>query len=616
MQMVGLAGAIAVLAAGLIAESASGGPKSPYTPIELKDVAPKPCNFSRIMIGPSGTDIAVWANERNHLLDRRRPPPFGNLVVGRMIGKGSRDTDRLRHYYGPDLTIPIRWDSRGSILYSRATFDRIVAIHADSGRVEERGALDLALKYVDVRAVSHGDLGALGKPALLAHAQRVGTDFYRGHATLGDDVTFLGARKGDLTLIRTGRQDSSADTHLSASYTRWILGFPDDRNFEGGVAYVGAAGKDGMRFLPFQLPLIDLASGQIEGKFNGTEILMRREGALAAPLAQLRRRLLAGGGLILDASLSGGTLALLTRSGQREIGISRLTARGLTERKLCMVGDGLAAPAASNWARQTEVTQVRIFGVDATGREAYAPGLPIAIVYQAGTTSGRDALLVFPGGPTGSVSDSYLPSQLGRLLSANRDVIVISYSGSVGGGLALTRRLTQGGMSAIEEDVEAVVKWLDRQGYRRVFLDGGSFGAVPATIALSRFPARFEAAFLTVPALKLKEPEEWVKRGAFGPVDPAGQRAFEEGIFGGAAGRSRFAADLARLVASAPYRRVDRFYFASFDRTSGPDDLPPGNKAAVRVLKGHHQTISAGDDYLREVISVMERTTREAAHAR
>jgi pimeloyl-ACP methyl ester carboxylesterase len=196
---------------------------------------------------------------------------------------------------------------------------------------------------------------------------------------------------------------------------------------------------------------------------------------------------------------------------------------------------------------------------------------------------------------------------LGRLLSPTRDIIVVDYAGSVGGGLSLTRRLTQGGMRAIEEDVEAVVKWLDRQKYRRVFLEGSSFGGIPATIALSRFPSKFEAAFLTVPALKLKEPEDWVKIGAFGPVDPIGQRAFEEGIFGGVAGRARFVSDLDKLVAGAPYRAVDRFFFARQDRISRPEDLPPGNRAAVRVLPGPHETLGIQEEYLREVIAVMDK---------
>ncbi|HYD37669.1 MAG TPA: prolyl oligopeptidase family serine peptidase [Allosphingosinicella sp.] len=585
----------------------SAAPQSPYPPVELKEKAPKPCNFSRIMIGPSGGEIAIWAKERFFLLERRRPPPFANLVVGRMHDRNSESADRLRHYFGPDLTIPIRWDPSGRVLYGRATRDRIVAIDADTGRVEERGALDPALQFVDLRAITHGNVSALDKPELLAQAKRVGVDFYRGHATLGEDVTFLGARKGDLTLLRTSHQPVSPAPEVRASYTRWILGFPDDRDFEGGLAYVGAPGKDGLRYLPYQLPLIDLATGRVAGKFNGAEILLRREGALAEPLAELRRKL-ASGGLILDASLSGGTLALLIRSGRGEIGISRLSARGLTEKRLCKVGDGLPSHVAAKLAAQTELKRIRIFNVDRAGREAYAPGLPIAIHYQGGTAPGRDALLVFPGGPTGSMSDAYVPAPLGRLISPNRDVIVVNYAGSVGGGLSLTRRLTEGGIGAIEEDVGAVVKWLDRQNYRRVFLDGGSFGGVPATIALARFPARFEAAILSVPALKLKEPEAWVKSGAFGAADAAGQRAFEEGIFGGSAGRARFAADLDRLVASAPYRAQDRFIFASLDPSSTPDDLPPGNKAAVTMLRGHHQTLSAGDDYLREVLAMVERT--------
>ena len=582
---------------------ASDARKSPYPPIRLQETPPEGCGFNRIMVGPSGSEIAAWGSERAHLLALRTPPPFAELAVGRMHDRASGKTDRLLMYNGPDLTIPIRWASDGHRLYARATRDRIVAIDPDSSRVEERGSLDGAWKYVDFRATTHGDLSALGDPELLAQAKRVGTDFYRGHATLGERATFIGARTGDLELVTVAQGRASIPV-LRASYTRWILGFPDGRDFSGGVAYVGAEGKDGLRFLPYQRPLVDLATGRVAGKYNGTEILLRDEGALAAPLAQFRRKL-ASGGVILDSSLSGGTLVLLTQSGRGELEVSRLNARGFTQKSLCSIRLRLATTPAGMPLGPGDKVKVRIFGIDAAGRESFAPGLPIAILHQAGASRGRDALVSFNGGPTASLADRYMPSKL-RMLAPERDLIAVDYSGSVGGGLSLTRRLTEGGLKAIEEDIEAVVKWLDRQGYRRVFLEGNSFGGVPATIALARHPSRFAAAFLSVPLLRLKDPREWTGRGDLHRTDPTGQRAFEEAIFGGAAGRARFAADLSKLVAQAPYRPVDRFFFSRHDLTSQSGDLPPGHKAIVRVTGGPHGAVASHDAYFEEVLAAMK----------
>ena len=394
--------------------------------------------------------------------------------------------------------------------------------------------LDPAWKYVDLRAMTYGDLAALERPDLLAQARRVGTDFYRGHATLGERVTFIGARTGDLELVTAADGRSSAPV-LRASYTRWILGFPDERDFNGGVAYVGAESKDKLRFLPYQRPLVDLATGRVAGKYNGTEILLRREGTLAAALAQLRRKL-ESGGVILDASLGGDTLVLLTQSGRGEVKVHRLNARGLTEKSLCSVWLRLATTPAGSLLAPGDEVRVRIFGIDAAGRESFAPGLPIAILHQAGPSRGRDALVSFNGGPTASLADHYMPTSKLRMLAPERDLISIDYSGSVGGGLSLTRRLTDRGLKAIEQDVEAIVKWLDRQGYRRIFLEGGSFGGVPATIALSRHRSRFAGAFMPVPLLRLKDPREWADRGDLHRTDPTGQREFEEAIFGGGRG--------------------------------------------------------------------------------
>jgi len=595
-------GTALALAAAPATQVGTDGRASPYPPIRLEERPPQGCGFDRVMVGPAGSEIAVWGSERGHLLAGRTPPPFAVLAIGRMHDQGSDRHDRLLMYDGPDLTIPIRWASDGRTLYARATRDRVLAIDADGGRVEEQGSLDPAWKYVDLRATTHGDLSALGRPELLAQAKRVGTDFYRGHATLSAQVTFIGARTGDLELVRMAPGRPSPPV-LRASYTRWIVGFPDDRDFTGGVAYVGAEGKDRLRFLPYQRPLVDLATGRVAGKFNGTEILLRREGALAAPLGEFRRKL-AGGGVILDASLSGGTLVLLTHSGRGEIEVGRLNARGFTQKSLCSVWLRLATTPAGMPLAPGDNVRVRIFGIDAEGRESFAPGLPIAILHQAGPARGRDALVSFNGGPTASLADRYMPSKL-RMLAPERDLITVDYSGSVGGGSSLTRRLTDRGLKAIEEDVDAVVKWLDRQGYRRIFLEGNSFGGVPATIALARYPSRFTAAFMAVPLLRLKDPREWADRGDLQRTDSTGQRAFEKAIFGGAAGRARFVADLSRLVAQAPYRATDRFFFSRHDPTSQPGDLPAGHKAIVRITGGPHGAVASQDAYFEEVLAAM-----------
>jgi pimeloyl-ACP methyl ester carboxylesterase len=613
LQLIGPVAALA-LAVAAAAQAPGGGPKSPYPPIQLNEAVPEACGFSRISVGPSGNDIAAWGNERGHLLARRMPPPLALLAVGRMYDRGSGRPDHLLFHSSPDLTVPIRWAPEGRTLYARATRDRIVAIDPESGRVEEHGWLDPTWKYVDVRATTHGDLSALEDPDLLVQAKRVGTDFYRGHVTLGERATFLGARTGNLDLTRSG-PGPAAPSQLRASYTRWILGFPDDRDFDGGIAYVGAEGRDRTRYLPYQRPLVDLATGRVAGKYNGTEILLRRQGPFAAALAQLRRRL-ATGGVILDASLSGNTLAVLSQSGRGEVAISRLTARGLTDKPLCTLWLRLADTPAGMPLAPGQNVKVRIFGIDPAGREAYAPGLPIATVYRAGAWPARDAVLSFNGGPTGSLADHYMPMPALRMLAPGRDVIAIDYSGSVGGGLSLTRRLTNGGMRAIEEDVEAIVEWLDRRGYRRIFLEGGSFGGIPALIALSRYPSRFAAAFMPAPLLRLRDPKDWAPQGDFQRLDSDGQLAFEEAIFGGAERRDRFAADLRRLVAQAPYRPADRFIFSRHDRSSQPSDLPFDHRARVRMTGGPHVAVSSRDAYLEEVIADMEQASRSASHAK
>lgn len=110
---------------------------------------------------------------------------------------------------------------------------------------------------------------------------------------------------------------------------------------------------------------------------------------------------------------------------------------------------------------------------------------------------------------------------------------------------------------------------------------------------------------MPAPLLRLMDPKEWADRGDLNRTDSTGQLAFEEAIFGGAAGRARFAADLSRLVAKAPFRATDHFVFSRHDLTSQPGDLPPGHKARVRITAGPHGTVASHNAYFEEVLAAM-----------
>src|SRR4051812_12838462 len=400
-------GAIELLAvaAGLVAAASAVAetPVSPYPPVRLTSAAPSVCTFDRIMLAPDGDRVVVWAGDKSHILATQVPPPFGNLmIVGFPTRRAAASPPKL--YDGPDLVLPVRFE--GARLWARATRNRVLSIDGDSGAVEERGALPSAFDKIDIRATTDGSLSPLESPAVAAATSRIGVEFIRANITLGEGPTTIGVRAGDLSLIRV----EGGEPMLRASYTRRILAFPDERNFEGGLAYVGAPDRAGGEFLPYQLPIVDLATGKVVGKFNGAEVRLDAANPNLAPL----RRMLAGGGALLDATFRKGSLAVLARLREGKLAALRLGPDGLSRTDLCTT----ARPAALT-------PRLRIFGIDRSGIEAMRPGLPVAILYSRPSGPARDLVIVFDGGPTGSLSENYLYPAVGRLMGSDRDVLAL-----------------------------------------------------------------------------------------------------------------------------------------------------------------------------------------------
>lgn len=302
--------------------------------------------------------------------------------------------------------------------------------------------------------------------------------------------------------------------------------------------------------------------------------------------------------VILDASRSGDHLALLLADANGDRRIALIGPRGLSMRTLCGQNRFVEVPA-----RPATDHRLRAFALDEAGREADAPGRPIAVLHQKGAAA-ADLVVYFHGGFGGSEADDFFTRTIDRLLTADRDVVSLEYSGSQGGGLALTRRLAERGVRAIDEDVAALIRWLDRQHYRRVFVLGTSFGSV-AALAAARHRARFQAIFFVVPLLRQRDPGEWTQSSPF-PAMPDTQLAFELAYLGGPEGRRRFGEDLAALVAAVRLRASDRFYFGGRDRVSRPEDLPAGSPASSMILAGvHHGLIFTSSEMWEDILARM-----------
>jgi pimeloyl-ACP methyl ester carboxylesterase len=518
------------------------------------------CVHDRVLAGPNG-EVAVWWGADHQLLGSRILAP-GEVIIGRMHDRSRSAEDRLYLYGGGgNVFFPLRWSGHDGTLFVRKRGPEagILSLDADGGPVREVLKLDPAWKGVTLNAVGHG--GEAG-------TEPVG---------------------------------------INAAYTRSLTLFPDTRSYAAGIAYLGAPSKSRLAYLPYQLPLVDQATGQVAGKFGPTGILLEGRNRLARSLARFRRAR-GESRVVLDASLSGETLLALTLSGRGNRAIVRISPAGISEKPIC------TDVFVTDFRRRTTPNPlvspdtgyrplVRAFALDPSGREAMKPGRPIVTLHRLDDGPPRDAILFFGGGPGASQADrDHSLLQIDRLLKPGRDIVSVEYSGGVGGGSELTRRLGEHGIAALEQDVDSVVRWLDRRRYRRVFIVAVSFGGVPALVALDRHRDRFPAAFFFAPLLKLPDPEEHVNRGKFDSVFADTQLNYERALFGGTAGRERFRAELPALVRRADLRPSDHFYFAQLDPVSRPADLPSGTAAMHDVIPAtNHAAILASPEALRAI---------------
>lgn len=588
--------------AGTAAMAAPAQRTSPQT--ALDSVAPRPyagtanCTFDRVLAGPSGTEVAVWPDPTRSIIGSLRFLPPTEVVVGRLHDPLQGSRDRLFSYFGGGLRLfPIRWSATADRLYVRVRENeqRVVAFTADGAPVAEVGPLDPSWSRVDLNAISHGDVAALSEPATVARTRRI--DFgalLRGSATLGRRLELLAARRSDLSLVRveaTGEEELG----INASQVDMLTAFPDDSDYRAGVGYFGAPVRGMSRYFPYQLPIVDLGSGRVAGVFGPSGLVLRAPARLRRPLDAFRRIQSERRLLLLDASYSAGALVLLTTSGSGDRKLFRLGSGGVSEQPLCAARATPLPPRVRPDILPMERTNtgpqpaIRAFAIDRAGREVMAPGRPILLRYSIGAVAERDAILYFHGGP-GKTARDPADAEPRRLLAPGRDVISVDYTGSQGGGLDLTRRLAWIGIPAIEEDLDATVRWLRRQRYRRVFVVGVSFGGVPAMVAASRYPDFFSSIFFVTPLLRYRHPQEWAAVGTSmrGPVMPDTQLARDHAYYGGPAGRIRFAAQLQALVAGARLGQAHHFYFGAADPVSKPEDLPRGGGSPVHVRAGGH----------------------------
>lgn len=554
------------------------------------------CRVDRILPDPSSRRIVLWDAPRDFRGPIRLTFP-GDLWVAD-IPLGRPEAQELRDFTFIHTTArvePLRWSESGDRLLFRVRH-RAALLYDPAGRaLTAAPEMDPLWTTVRIEAMSHGDLSFYRRPQLLDQLRRIESEgtSVRRIATLGPGsaATFLVFRTGNRFRLTAYEGERRWETGVPIAFASSPMLPPGARRplFLGSEAAQGA-------FLPYALPLIDRRSGRVVGRFGWEQIHLRsgRVIDLQPHFNQLMT--------IRDASANGDTVFALADL-EREVRLVRIEGEEVRSWRVCEKNGrsgGILQRMTRDWLDEgTAVTRTRV-DFAAAGRA------PFGFLYRPARSDGR-LLVYFHGGPTSTLAGETVPHYVRQFARHGISVLTVEQSGMLGGGLALSQRLPRLGFKALRQDVGAVTRWVRRSGFREAYLMGASFGGASAVIAAVDHPASYRHVFLMIPFLALRTPERTVDRPNFAgrQVAAESQLEFEETVYGGPAGRRRFAADLQAYVRRLrPSPRIS-FYFGDRDPVSAAADLPPAfaGHPSVTVVRGRHANLGDHTEVRRDMLA-------------
>ena len=201
---------------------------------------------------------------------------------------------------------------------------------------------------------------------------------------------------------------------------------------------------------------------------------------------------------------------------------------------------------------------------------------------------GRKLVVEFHGGPLDSARRPRSLTSVDHYRAMGFDVLVMEYSGSLGGGLRMSGRLRRSGGAALARDAELVRDFVRRSDYRFRVLHVESFGAAIALAAPRRDAEVYQAQVMLVPAARWLSPQAVNARGDPQQVLPRAQEAFETVAFGPRGARDDVRAWLNRQGRAWRARLPTFAYYAAHDARVSPDDLVRG--PGLHVVVEPHAT--------------------------
>lgn len=565
------------------------------------------------MPDPTSRRLAIWESERDlrHRPEPRRPDPVTLVDIpitneGPVGNEGAANRLRFTSVAAAAAARvePLRWSAAGDELLLRAGETGAVLLDPANHRLSAGPAFPELFTYLRIETLSHGDTGFYRAPKMLAMAGRIRAELppLRWLANVGPNGTaFLVFPYGGGLRVTAFDGNRRWDTGIAYSFATSPLLVPGSKR----LTFMGSESGSGS-FLPYALPLVDRLGGRIVGRFGLDRI--ERTGKRPIELTPVFDQLLR----IEDASANGDTIFALVDL-EREKRILRIRGSEMRSWRLCgktgLTSGTRSVPHPDSLAKGMKVVRSVVRLADRTGRGEGAFGL----LYRPARPDGR-LVVVLHGGPTKALGEATISPEVRELTPLGITVLMVEQSGMVGGGIGLSERLPRLGLEALRQDMAAVTRWARRSGHARAFLIADSFGGASGVLAAGSHGRAFEHIFLRAPLIALlADPKPRPKPFLEMPGDPKNQQAFEETVFGNgsAAGRARFAADLAAATAALrPSSRLS-LYFGSNDPVSAASDLPAAfaGHPSVMVVNSGHEFLAGNSMVLADIAAKLGRAS-------
>jgi hypothetical protein len=559
------------------------------------------CRDGRILPDPTSRRAVVWEAPRDLREEIKPAWPSGARII-EFPARGSPQGPRL-HFFGISASTrvdPLRWSANGDRLLLRVDKTGAALYDPITRQLATAPDFDPLFMRMAIEALSHGDTGFYRQPATLETVRRIRREgaLVRWLASVGPDGTrFLVFRLGNGFRMSAYDGDQTWDTKVPIAFASSPLLPPDGRRptFLGDQTGFST-------FLSYALPILDRNSGRVIGRF-GLERIELNSGQ-KIDLAPVFNQLMT----IRDATANANTIFALVDL-EREMRIVRVQGDEVHSWHLCDkkgIQLGTTVFPRDNFL-PADIPVVRTEVHFAPNSRGGKMG-PFGLLYRPRQSDGR-LVVFFHGGPTATLADTTVPREVQDFAGAGVSVLAVEQSGMLGGGLALSTQLPRLGHEALRQDIAVVTQWVRRSGYRRVYLLADSFGAASAVIAANAHRDAYEHVFLRAPYLAVRPPEQSASRREFGDgvTSPETAREFEEAVYGGARGRTRFAADLRASVNRLRPSSKLSIYFGSRDPVSAPSDLPPAfaGHPSVMIVNGSHEMTARNSAVENDIFSKM-----------